>query len=683
MERKNFLTGKILFAILFIFLPTVLFSQTDKYPEIEKVIEQISDYYDNSLDDVSSEGGVSAGDAENSSARNMEDILEYYERLRKYPLNINSASRSDLKRLVLLTDFQIEALMDYEKNHGPVISYSELSLLNGYNEEIVRLLRPFIYFGDVGIRPGNFFKDCSSSFYSKYARKIICSGGKTNSSETEFGDPNYIQLRYRTVWLNKVEVALLEEKDAGEPAVEKNRIPLGDFISFSIALRNMKFVKRKNPGVSGEPEKLKTFAVDNLVIGDFSARFGQGLTLWNSFNLQGAEDMYGFYKRGEPISPYTSSDEEKFFRGVAAELSCGKLTVSLLGSYKGIDAKIASNGKEYTSILSGGIHNSKSLLSAKDAMHEAVTGANVTALFNKIKIGFSFAGYTYDKINGRSVKDYNEYQMYESFHWNCAADFYTLLGKLRFFGEAAYSSPGLEHSGGYAAVAGGTFPIGGKWKINFLVRSYSKSYINPHAGAYTLTSSCSNQNGAAIRASGYVFRNLKMTMGSDYAYYPWARFNINSSSMCWKNYLKFEFPGDVLNFSLRLSCNYLRTNVIDNICAEKAAAKIRICKWLNFTAKEEVNSKGSYAVSVLSNIKMNVLSMHFCVAYYNAEKWNGRLYMVEYDLPMTYASTLFYGKGISWYAVAQVRAAKWLELFLKCGEKKSLLSLKAGIRFNF
>jgi hypothetical protein len=646
-----------------------------------EIIEQIVDYYcNNNLGGTADIAGANpeiAG-AAGFSDSNVEKLLEHFEKLLRSPLNVNNASRSDLQRLIILTDFQITALIEYIKLHGPVISYLELSLLNGFNEGIVNLLRPFIYFGEAGLQPGNFFKDCSTTVYSKYSRRIQLSGNKTDSKDL-FGTPDYIQLRYRTVWLNKVETAFLMEKDAGEPMVEKNRVLCGDFISFSIALRNF---------------KLRTFTIDNLIFGDFSARFGQGLTLWNSFNLQGAEDAYGFYKRGEPVSSYTSSDESNFFRGTAAQFSCGNVTLSLIGSYKGVDAKLSTDGKIYTSIISGGIHDSESLLKTKNAMHETVAGAYLTALFNKIKIGVSFAGYGYDKINGRSIKDYNRFQTYDNFHWNCAADFYSVAGRVRIFGEVAYSSPGRERLSGYAVVAGGSAQLGGGWKMNFLVRSYSRSYINPHAGAYTTTSSCSNQYGCAFRISGGIFRDLKMSAGADYVYYPWARFNINSSSSSLKTYVKFEYSKGAFNISERLAYNYLCTTKFSNMLSGKTIIKLRIAKWLNIGAKGECNSVKSHAITLQSNVKLSHLTLNVSGTYYCAKEWNGRLYMVEYDLPMTYASTLLYGRGFNFYVTALARVGKWLELFAKCGdnykyetndkqgEKKSLLNLKAGIRFN-
>lgn len=711
--KKRYLSVAVLSAWMFFLFPTVLFSQSKdgkiirpSGDDVQKIIEQISDYYlsaganEGSLNGDSQEraGGFSPG----YSDSNMEEIAEYFERLLRSPLNINSASRSDLQRLILLTDFQITALLEYIKVHGAVVSYTELSLLNGFNVEIVNFLRPFIYLGETSLRPGNFFKDCSSTFYSRYARKfsfpakdrisgasadaaVVSGGGKT------FGDNNYIQLRFRTIWLNKVEAAFLIEKDASEPMVEKNGIPCGDFISFGVALRNVELAGRRRGKSFGNSSAVRRFVMDNFIIGDFSARFGQGLTLWNSFNLQGAEDMYGFYKRGEPVSLYTSSDENNFFRGVAAEFSAGRVTVSLIGSYNGVDARLGKNGKGYTSILTGGIHGSESLLQTKDAMYEVVAGANLTALYKKIKLGFSFVGYGYSKENMRSVKDYNRFQIYDGFHINCAADFYTLIGRLRLFGECAYSSPGREREFGYAALAGGSAPLGKNWKINFIIRSYSRSYIATHAGAYTLTSSCSNQHGAGVRLSGNIVKQVRLSAGVDYAYYPWARFNIKSSSELLKAYSKMEYSAGKIILSARFFFRCLDTVKKAYLFSEKTAVKIIFSRWLNSSLSQEWNSANSYSFSALSNIKLSPFKINICALYYNASSWNGRLYVVERDLPMTYASTLLYGRGFGFYATAGASVFKWLELYGKIqrqfnsgkGEKKSPLIIKAGIRFNF
>src|SRR5437763_14065768 len=58
------------------------------------------------------------------------DELEYR---RKHPLDINSATESDLKRLHLLTEIQINNLIAYKKSFGKLIDIHELQSVPGWD----------------------------------------------------------------------------------------------------------------------------------------------------------------------------------------------------------------------------------------------------------------------------------------------------------------------------------------------------------------------------------------------------------------------------------------------------------------------------------------------------------------------------------------------------------------------
>ena len=84
----------------------------------------------------------------NCGVINPEDIDEYeVERLASYlerPVRINIASASNLRSCGLFTQFQAASLLDYRERHGDLMSYSELALVDGFTEEKVQLLIPFI-----------------------------------------------------------------------------------------------------------------------------------------------------------------------------------------------------------------------------------------------------------------------------------------------------------------------------------------------------------------------------------------------------------------------------------------------------------------------------------------------------------------------------------------------------------
>ncbi len=75
------------------------------------------------------------------------DLTSLYEDLTYFlnePLNLNTATKADLEKLQLLSEFQINSLLQYIKDYGPLLSIYELLNVNGYNEEYVRLILPFI-----------------------------------------------------------------------------------------------------------------------------------------------------------------------------------------------------------------------------------------------------------------------------------------------------------------------------------------------------------------------------------------------------------------------------------------------------------------------------------------------------------------------------------------------------------
>src|ERR1700742_318633 len=60
------------------------------------------------------------------------------------PVNLNTASRGQLERLILLSDYQIDQLYVYIERHGPLLTIYELQVVPGWDEETIYLMLPFI-----------------------------------------------------------------------------------------------------------------------------------------------------------------------------------------------------------------------------------------------------------------------------------------------------------------------------------------------------------------------------------------------------------------------------------------------------------------------------------------------------------------------------------------------------------
>ena len=590
-----------------------------------------------------------ATDNEDEATANRE-ILEYFQTLLENPININSANRNQLREMMLLSDFQIESIIEYRTNSGDILSISELSLLNGFDSKFAELIRPFVSFAPI---PASNKSD--SQLYLKVARTI-------EKDTSVVGSQYYMRVRSALNIGNHLKFGLTMENDIGERFF-KSGAPFIDFISLYLSINNYK--------------KFNT-----IIIGDYSARFGQGLAMWNSFSLQTGGDPMMLYKRGSKLLPHSSAEENKFYRGIAASFSVGKAEITALLSHNKLDAAI-KDGK-YTSLPSGGLHNTASTIATRKTMAENVAGVNLSYLFNRTKLEISAIAYGYNKKNGRRLADYNKYQLYDGYWGNCSLSFYTVLGRIKLFGEGA-----MDYGASYAALLGGVAPLAENLEIGVLLRSYSKSYIAPHASAYSSLSSVSNQSGATITAVYTITHGLRMYFNGEFSYYPWKRYTINSSSYMYKGEIRTEYFGKKWDCTLRISDKFTSHNEQNRIFV-KASAGYNLSPRLYI--KCETAAAGGWMVA--SDMKYTSgkgkLKVKIGGCYFSCKKWENRLYRYESDLPYTYNSRLLYGEGGCIYLLSQFSILRNLHIYAKgdiiaytTPRKDSQSRVRAAVKYTF
>ena len=600
----------------------------------------------------SGDGGVEEGVLEEIAGR-LEQLLEN-------PLDVNRAEREDLEGLHILSDFQIESIMEYRRVSGNIISAAELALLHGFNGTIAGILAPFLEFG-------NGRRDVKTAAAGRHdlLLKFKFKGEPDNSDYP--GPFFYNQLKYKWEMPQKWQAGFLLERDAGEPLYAKGQIPLTDFASFHLMAKGLEFGKG--------------WQVKNAVLGDYAILLGQGLAVWNSFALQGSRSVQSALKRGEAVVPYTSSDENRFFRGAAATVrkryeGFRELEFTAFWSLKNVDARI-KEGK-YTSLPTDGLHNTESLLETRKTLGELVYGARCGYRNRHLKLGANYIGYGYNAHNGRRVQDYNRYQMYNGQHGNFSVDAVAVAGRTRIFAEAA-----MDYGGAAAFLAGAVSRLG-EWEGALTCRSYSKSYIAPYAGAYSTGGSCSNQRGVAFtvqNSSGKV----RMEGGGGYTYYPWKRYNVNEPSGEYRLWWRMDRVAEKSEWNMKVYHNGASYGT-KNKCGLKGFYGKSVAGWLCFKLRGEFVALdfSDVGMAVGSDLILNLfadkLRLVMRGAWYNCREWESRLYMYEYDLPSSYASSLMYGKGWKWYALLSAKLGRRCSIHIK-GSSDSQVKLGLKMRF--
>ena len=231
-----------------------------------------------------------------SGASSMEDLdetqAESYQHLESHPVNLNAASRRQLTASGLFTPFQISSLLEYRARAGDVLSLAELSAVDGFDESFVRAISPYI---------------------------SIRTRAPAGESSTENGIKAEASAR---MWA---------KTDDGAAALSyggKFKIEAGTRLSAGAAVK-----RGYAPGLS-LPEVFNwSIAVEGrlvpvtVILGDFNARFGQGLLSWSGFSLSGLSSISAFYKRPSGLSP-SFSYSSTGLRGAAATLELGQFNLS-------------------------------------------------------------------------------------------------------------------------------------------------------------------------------------------------------------------------------------------------------------------------------------------------------------------------------------------------------------------
>ena len=256
MHFRLFIT---MFAALSGTVATV-FSQTSDETEWENVLETLL-----SDEDLSSDA--------------REELSFMYESMHESPLNINTATREELSQLPFLTFKQIEDIHAYIYMHGPMLSLGELQLTGNLDYETRKMLRLFVYAGDVPVkrqklRLAEVLRDGHNEIVGRMDIPLYLRDGYRYHSPEELerypnraylGNRLSHSIRYSFNWHNRIRFGISADKDAGEPFFKRNCTGY-DFWSPYLYVKDIGLIKE-------------------LAIGNFKVQFGYGLLLGGGFSI--------------------------------------------------------------------------------------------------------------------------------------------------------------------------------------------------------------------------------------------------------------------------------------------------------------------------------------------------------------------------------------------------------------
>ena len=204
-----------------------------------------------------------------------ESEMERFEALAAHPVCINLSGTARMRSCGLFSEYQIASLQDYIARTGDILSVTELGTVPGFTPDLAQALSFFI----------------SLESYSPAGKR------------------NYKRVRQEAMVQSIV-------KESGSSYAGKYHMGYGERAEFYLSMRDKPVASVVIYG--RRPWK--------AVLGDFNARFGQGLLVWSGFSLSGFSSASAFEKNASGFSGTGSFTP--FKRGVALDWSGRRFSFS-------------------------------------------------------------------------------------------------------------------------------------------------------------------------------------------------------------------------------------------------------------------------------------------------------------------------------------------------------------------
>ena len=453
-------------------------------------------------------------------------ILEDLEGFALNPLNINTTTHDQLSRLHLLDDIQIAKLLEYREAYGQVFSIYELNAIDGLNPEILMKMEPFIRFGPVEEKPRKISDVLNYGRHEVLLRSIGTIQKPEGYKERDDGSVPYEGNRFRYYSRYKfqsgddITAGITAEKDQGEAFFKDSNTNGFDFYSANLSFKVNPFIQ-------------------NVTLGDFVVRSGQGLVIWQGFSMIKSLYSLNIFKTNQGIRPYSSADENQFFRGVATTLGMGKTKLSFFFSKKNSDGNVAfsdSAGNYFTSLQTSGYHRTINEISDKNKVGDLNAGILGSRWFRNLKLGTVFLYRKFDLPFMPADQLFNQYNFRGTENYTAGADYLFSKGKYQLFGEAAVSK-----SGGLASLQGITAHLHDCLQMSALFRYFDKNYHALWSAPFAENATAANETGLYLGTRILPAKFFSLSAYSDFYNSGWIKYTTSGPTSGWDVFTQADF----------------------------------------------------------------------------------------------------------------------------------------------
>lgn len=595
-------------------------------------------------------------------------VIEDLEDLAENPININATNPLELSRLYILNDIQLSKLLTYVREFGPVYSIFELKTIDGFTPGLLEKIALFIWFGPQETKPEKFTETLKYGHHQLLLRALETAQKAKGYMEKEDGtipyegNPYRYYTRYQFKTRDQFSVGITAEKDPGEAFFKGSNKKGFDFYSGHVSFKINSWLQ-------------------NVTIGDYIVRAGQGLILWQGYTSGKSVYTMDIAKTAQGIRPYTSVDENLFFRGAATNLKFENTNLSLFYSQKNVDANLESSiltPVYFTSLQSSGYHRTASETEDERAINRKTLGGVANYSFLNLKLGATFL---YDRFESPYIPAdqlYNRFRFSGKENLNGGINYLFSKGIYQLFGEAAISK-----SKGKAFLQGAIAHLNDQLSFSLLLRHFDKNYQALWANTFAEGSSINNESGLYFGTKILPVKFVSLSAYSDFYRSEWINFSTAAPSKGWdifaqanvvlsqkvEFYLRYKneekeqkFKQEELYVNLPEKTQKSRFHI-----QIKPGETITLKTRFEHTAYKGLEKENGFMIFqdiqfVPEKIPMNI-STRF--AWFSTDSYNSRIYAYENDILYAFSIPAYYGKGFRTYINLKLKITDKIDFWVK------------------
>lgn len=592
--------------------------------------------------------------AEDAGSVTWEDTYDLLCELEQQPLDINQATREQLEQLPFLSAQQVEEIVEYLYHYGPMKSLAELRMIRSLDDSRRRLLTYFIFIGDRSQETGD------SRLTARVLNELMATARipfyeRKGDAGAYQGYPYRHWLRYQLTYGDQLKAGIVGSQDAGEPFFAgKNRLGY-DYYSLYLQLNHWR-------------------RLETLVLGNYRVSMGMGLILNKSFGLGKVSMLQNMGRSTSTIRAHSSRSSDGYLQGAAATVNITKgLTATGFISYRAMDATLNKDGTAAT-IVTSGYHRTETELEKKNNLKNTTFGGNVRYQANGYHAGFNLVGTHLNReLKPNTTALYRQYYAQGYDFLNVSADYGYVHHRFSVNGETA-----LNREGALATINSVSLQLGSEWSLMALYRFYSYHYTSLYANSYSDGGSVQNESGIYIGATWQPSPSWKLMAYTDYAYFPWAKYQISQSSHSWDQLLQVSYSkkrwsfGGRYRLRIRQKDNDDKTALVTRtehrgrLSAEYSSVWSSRTQvdfgFISFNAPE-----AGLMVSETLGFTHRWLRLNGGLGWFHTDSYDSRVYLYELGPLYSYSFTQFSGEGIRYWLMARANIGSRLMLTAKLG----------------